>query len=122
MSRKAKTMKRPAARPARVEATNVTELRPAKRPKQEHLPTLEPPSIKALDEAIDAYQEVKLARVALSAKEMVAREAVATIMRDHKLNLYKTSDGNLLASFEEKCKVKRAKDDDGGDSDEPDPA
>lgn len=93
--------------PANGQATaKVTTEPPNRRPKQEHLPTLEPPRITALDEATEAYQDVKDRRMKLTEKEVAATAALIGLMQQHQLNAYKTSDGECTVTLEEEAKVK----------------
>lgn len=57
--------------------------------KQKELPGVEnPSSIKEIDDAAEAYNEVMKKRVALSAKEKAAKETLVTAMKKHSLVSY----------------------------------
>lgn len=90
-----------------------------KRARQESLPTLEPISIKALDDAVEDYQDLKVTRMQTLEKEVAAKLLLGELMRKHKVTVYKTPT-DLTASLEEetKVKVKRAKEDTESDADD----
>ena len=60
------------------------------RPKQPHLPTLEPEIIEELEDAVTAYNEAKLDRVAASDLETSTRESLIEKMVSHRLTRYET--------------------------------
>ncbi len=69
---------------------------------------------------IDRYVEVRDRRQALTPQEVAARQAIENMMGEHKLETYKTSDGERIAylkASEVKAKVKFADDDASGGED-----
>lgn len=58
--------------------------------------------------AMEAYQDKKLARVAVQAEETAARKALHALMKEHKLKRYVGAELEaVIVTEEEKVKVKR---------------
>ena len=77
--------------------------------KQAELPGVEAPSIKAIDDAADEYVSVRDKRMALTEKEITARDVLANLMHKHKLESYRYDDRIVTIVPAEKVKVKTAK-------------
>ena len=60
--------------------------------KQEALPGVAGKKIKELSEAMEAYEEIKNTRIALSNKEIEANEKVVELMHKHKVKVYRDDD------------------------------
>ena len=77
-----------------------------KRPKQGYLPDLEPVTIREIDNAADAYVEVRDERCALSAEETKRREKLIELMRKHRLKIYEYEEKVVTFEHEDKAKIK----------------
>jgi hypothetical protein len=76
--------------------------------KQQTLPEMEnEKAIPALTEAAEEYQTAKEKRMKASTVELEKREAVTTLMKKHKLRVYR--DDDLFVVLEDKVKVKHLK-------------
>ena len=81
-----------------------------KKPKQGHLDGMEPPSIKALDDAADNYYEAMMDRVKLSKEEDEAKTNLIEKMKEHGLDRYETASGYVVSIVNmSKVKVKPVK-------------
>lgn len=75
------------------------------RPKQQHLPGMEPPRIKAIDNAADAYVEARNERQLLTQKEVTKRDTLMSLMQEHGLETYRY-DGKRVELVKSDLKVK----------------
>lgn len=82
--------------------------RPAK-VKQGHLPGLEPPSIREIDDAAEAYYELNDESWKMRGKVEEARDNLLTVMKRHHLNLYRYEDKEVLVVGKQVVKVKKKK-------------
>ena len=76
---------------------------------QGHLNGMEPPRIKAIDQAAKIYHRAKVDRMALSQEEDEAKDNLIDKMKEHDLQLYETPDGmivTLTATSNVKTKLK----------------
>lgn len=86
--------------------------------KKTHLPGLEPPSIPKLEKLADTYVERRNERMAMLESEIASKDLLFAAMNEHGLKHYEY-DGKIIdVVTEEKIKVKKAKSDDEGESDE----
>jgi len=95
-----------------------------KRPKQLPIPGTERPSIKEIDEAAEAYVNVRDKRQELTKKEVAAKQALSDLMHKHADQIGKDADGGLtyryddmaviLKPTEEQLKVKHVDEDEAG--------
>jgi hypothetical protein len=94
-----------------------TKRKPAKKAKakakQPFLEGMEPPRIKAIDEAAEIYHDAKMDRVKLSKDEDEAKDNLIDLMKQHDIALYETPDG-LIVSLLNKSNVKTKKKTIGG--------
>lgn len=60
------------------------------RPKQPHLPTMEPEIIEELENAVTTYNEAKTERVVATVLETKTRESLIEKMVSHRLTRYET--------------------------------
>lgn len=65
-------------------------------------PGVEPPSIPKIEEAAEAYVEIRHKRMALTEKEVTARTILSHVMGEHKGELPKDEDGNLFYPYDGK--------------------
>ena len=83
----------------------------AKKPKQGFLPDMEPPSIKAIDDAAENYWEVMMERTKLSKEGDEKKTALIEVMRENKLDRYETPEGIVVTlTAKSNVKAKRKKD------------
>ena len=83
----------------------------AAKKKQGFLPGMDPPSIKAIDDAADIYYDVMTERVKLSKEEDEAKDNLIDKMKEHGLDRYETADGKVVTvTSKSNIKVKRKKD------------
>lgn len=83
-----------------------------------YLPGMEPPSIRAIDNAADIYYDRMMERTVLSKKEHEAMESLVEKMKEHKIDRYETAQGLLVeVTSKSKCTVKKKKEP-KGDGDE----
>lgn len=81
------------------------------KPKQGHLPGLEPPRIKAIDDAAETYFEVMTDRCKLSKEEDEAKDNLIDCMLKAGQTRYVTADGLTVdVTNKSNVKVKRRKD------------
>lgn len=78
--------------------------------KQGHLPGMEPPSIKEIDAAAEAYVRARNARVAKTEVETETREVLQAAMKKHELTAYQYDGKIVLLATNEKVSVKEAPD------------
>jgi hypothetical protein len=97
----------------------------ARTKKQLPIPGTEKETIKEVDSAAEAYVEARDERIRLTDKEVDAKDALVTVMKKHKLDVYRDENAVpplivTLIPGEDKVKVSRAKDeeDEEGESDE----
>ena len=83
----------------------------ARKLRQQNLPGMEPPKIKAIDNATEAYVEIRDSRMALTKTEVAKRDTVLRLMKEHDLTSYEY-DGKVVSivNGEPKVKVKTKKD------------
>ena len=60
----------------------------ARKLRQQNLPGMEPPKIKAIDNATEAYVEIRDSRMALTKTEVAKRDTVLRLMKEHDLTSY----------------------------------
>jgi hypothetical protein len=80
-----------------------------KRPKQQFLDGMEPPRIKAIDDAADTYYSAMLERQRLTKEEDDAKINLLEKMKEQGLDRYETPDGLIvvvLSKSNVKCKKK----------------
>lgn len=88
----------------------------AKKQKQGFLPDMEPPSIKAIDDAADIYYDAMQERVKLSREEDEAKDNLIDKMKEHGLDRYETADGKVVTvTSKSNIKVKRKSNAESGD-------
>lgn len=81
-----------------------------KKPKQQFLPGLAPPSVPAIDQAADTYYETMMQRVELSKEEDTAKDNLIDKMKEYSLDRYETPQGlivSVTATSNVKCKRKK---------------
>jgi hypothetical protein len=80
-----------------------------KKVKQGYLEGMEPPTIKAIENAAEAYVEARDARMQMGTQEQERKERLAALMKEHKLETYEY-DGKVVAfETETTVKVKKKK-------------
>jgi hypothetical protein len=92
--------------------------KPAEPVEQPFLNGMEPPRIKAIDQAAKIYHRVKMERVALSKEEDEAKDNLIDKMKEHDMQLYETPDGmivTLTATSNVKTKMKNKGDSEEGE-------
>lgn len=91
-----------------------------KRPKQRPLPGMERAVAKDVEEAADAFVNIRDRRMSLTEKESEAQATLLAAMKAHKLSSYRYDENFVVVDSMEKVRVKRAVDDDGdGDYNSP---
>lgn len=102
-------------------ATATAEPKSRRKPKQKHLPGLEPPSIPKIEKLADTYVERRNERMAMLESEIAAKDLLFAAMNEAGLKHYEY-DGKIIDVVAvEKVKVKKAKSEDDeneGDDDE----
>lgn len=95
------------------------ESKPKRKPKQKHLPGLEPPSIPKIEKLADTYVERRNERMAMLESEIAAKDLLFAAMNEAGLKHYEY-DGKIIDVVAvEKVKVKKAKsEDDEGEGEE----
>lgn len=91
-----------------------------RKPKSGFLPGMEPPRIKAIDDAAETYYEVMMDRCKLSKEEDEAKDNLIDKMKEHGMARYETPDGLVVTVVNKsnvKCK-KRKDVEENGDGDE----
>lgn len=90
-------------------AKTATKRKPRDKTKQGHLPGLEPPSIKEIDEAAEAYYDLNDESWRMRAKVEQARDELLEVMKKHKFNTYTYDDKsvNVIGKFLVKVKKKK---------------
>ena len=83
--------------------------------RQMRIPGTEAQKIKELDTAAEAYVEARDERMALTEKEVEARDALVSVMKKHELAVYKDEDHDppliiTLTPGQDRVKVQAAKD------------
>lgn len=95
----------------------------APRLRQDSLPGMETPRIKAIDDAAATYYEVMMDRCKLSKEEDEAKDSLIDKMKENGVDRYETADGLVVTvTSKSNIKVKRRKDvsangDEEGDDD-----
>lgn len=105
--------------------TKTPRARKAKKPrstrtKPAYLPGMEPPRIKALDDAADIYYDAMQDRLSESKAEKEAKVNLIEKMKEHGLDVYETAHGlrvSVINKSEVKCKKKADVSDNGEASD-----
>lgn len=103
------------------EETTMAKRKKAEDVEQGHLDGMEPPRIKAIDQAAKVYHNAKKERMALSEEEDQAKDNLIDKMKEHDLQYYETPDGvivTLTATSNVKTKVKHREEDGGDESGE----
>lgn len=90
-----------------------------KRLRQQHLPTMEPPSHPVLDKLTYEYVEARDARMEMGREEVHKRTLLELKMKELNLPAYETPDG-LVASFKAKTKLTVTRKSDGGEESDDD--
>lgn len=85
--------------------------------KQRILPGMEPPSIKAIDKAAEAYVDVRDRRMELTKEEVVAQLNLVAVMRENKLDTYEFDGQTVALVSKVKAKVKTKDGEEEGDVD-----
>jgi len=85
--------------------------------KQTHIPGTEPKSIKEVDTAAEAYVEARDERMALTEKEVEAKDALINVMKKHDLSVYRDDEADpplvvTIIPGVDKVKVSRVTDGD----------
>jgi len=76
--------------------------------RQGHLEGLEPPSVRAIDDAAETYYETMQERCKLSKEEDEAKDNLIDKMKENQLDRYETPDG-LVITITSKSNVKAKK-------------
>lgn len=87
----------------------------APRPKQPDLPTMENRDIPEIEQAAEAYRDVRDERCELSKQEATAKQTLITVMKAHKRTVYTRNGLSITLEEIDNVKVKTAKKDDEGD-------
>lgn len=98
-------------------AKTATKKKPkGKKPRlrQAHLDGMEPPSIKAIDAAAEAYVDVRDERMSLGKQEKERKAILHALMKQHNLSVYEFGDNKVELDVKEKVRVRKAKE---GESD-----
>lgn len=82
--------------------------------RQGHLPTMEPPRIKVLDDAAELYYDEKKERVTVGAREKAAKANLIEKMKEQGLTVYETPDG-IVVNVIDKANVTCKRKEDGED-------
>jgi hypothetical protein len=92
-----------------------------RKPRQQHIPGTEPPSVPEIDKAAEEYVEARDLRMGQQKIEITRQDTLLRLMKEHKLMVYEY-DGKVVTIKDlEKVKVKRAKSaDSNGDGGEED--
>ncbi len=81
-----------------------------KRSKQRPLPGMERAVAKDVEEAADAFVNIRDRRLALSEKETEAQATLLAAMKAHRLQSYRYDENLVVVDSKEKVRVKNAKD------------
>ncbi len=84
-----------------------------KKPKQGHLPGMEPPSIKEIDASADRLAEARSQRMEYLAEEIKEADILMLLMHKHKLKVYEYDGKRVELSAQEKVRVKKASEGNG---------
>lgn len=93
-------------------ATKAKKPPKARKPKakQEFLEGMEPPRVKAIDDAADNYFDTMQDRKALSETEDEQKDALIDLMKEHGMDRYVMPDGKVvMVTSKANVKVKKAK-------------
>ena len=86
------------------------------KPKQGHLEGMDPPSVRAIDDAAETYYETMQERCKLSKDEDEAKDNLIDKMKEAGFDRYETPDGLVVTiTSKSNVKAKRKKDEAGGD-------
>lgn len=89
--------------------------------RQGHLNGLEPPRIKAIDDAAETYYEAIRERLPLTQAEKDAKENLIEKMKEHQVDRYETPDGLVVVvTSKSKVKVKKKAETNGEEDDDED--
>ncbi len=96
-------------------------MKPTRTKKQLQIAGTEKKSIKEVDAAAEAYVEARDERMQLTEREVEARDALITVMKKHKLDLYRDDDAAppllvTLIAGEDKVRVSRIDDGESEDA------
>lgn len=83
--------------------------------KQAHLSGMEPPSIKAIDKAADAYVEARNARMNAGVREKERKIILADLMKQHGYTEYEYDGKIIRVLSKENVKVSEVSSDDDDD-------
>lgn len=94
----------------------------ARKKRQLQIVGTERKTISEIDEAAEAYREVRDQRMALTKQEGEKQAALVEVLKKHKVTEYKFDDDDgdeltVILDVKEKARVKKSKDDDSDDSD-----
>lgn len=84
--------------------------------RQGHLPGLEPPSIKEIDNAAERYVDRRNDRMEMLQDEIKARDVLEAAMKKHELRVYEYDGKTVELCMEEKVKVRKKKESSDADS------
>lgn len=80
------------------------------RAKQGYLPDMEPPSVKAIDDAAENYYDTMLERKSLGELEGQQKDALIGLMKEHGMSRYTLPDGKVVeVTATSNVKVKKPK-------------
>lgn len=88
------------------------------RPRQQHLPGMEPPNYPDIDEAAERYKQYRDSRMEEGREEAKWREILMTRMKYHGLKTYEYEDNVVALEGVEKIKVRKKKEEAAPDADE----
>jgi hypothetical protein len=83
-----------------------------RRPRQGHLPEMEPPSIPELDDVIEEYVKLRDKRMRVEGPEREKKQELHDLMKQHKLERYEYDGREVIFDVTEKIKVCKIKESD----------
>lgn len=90
-------------------AATATAEKPKRRPKQQHIPGMEPPTIREIEDAAETYVTYRDARMRAGESEQQAAANLLSLMHKNNLTEYEYEGRKVLIAQLEKVKVKKAK-------------
>lgn len=94
---------------AKISTGKTKKRKPRDKARQGHLPGLEPPSIKEIDEQAELYVEYRNERMEAQTKELAEQDVLLELMQKHGLTTY-DYDGKIVSIDElRKVKVRKKK-------------
>ena len=81
----------------------------SRKAKQQHLPTMEPPSIRKIEQLADRYTDARDDRMAKLQEEIAAKDLLWAAMIEAGLKIYEYDGKTIELVSEEKIKVKTKK-------------